>query len=97
MQYGSKANLSAKSCSDISELEKKKLVREIAQQLCKKLLETQKVARNTRRCQKVAEQLVESPSEKGRGVGGYSIKHCSERFRPEVQSPTLIYTMFEKR
>ena len=39
MQYGSKANLSAKSCSDISELEKKKLVREIAQQLCKKLLE----------------------------------------------------------
>ena len=96
MQYGSKANLSTKSCSDISELEKK-LVREIAQQLCKKLLETQKVARNTRPCQKVAEQLVESPSEKGRGVGGYSIKHCSERFRPEFQSLILIYTIFEKR
>ena len=96
MQYGSKANLSTKSGSDISELEKK-LVREIAQQLCIKLLETQKVARNTRPCQKVAEQLVESPSEKGRGVGGYSIKLCSERFRPEVQSLTLIYTIFEKR
>ena len=68
MQYGSKANLSTKSCSDISELEKR-LVREIAQKLCKKLLETQKVARNTRSCQKVAEQLVESPREKGRGVG----------------------------
>ena len=96
MQYGSKANLSTKSCSDISELEKK-LVREIAQKLCKKLLETQKVARNTRSCQKVAEQLVESPREKGRGVGGYSIKLCSERFRPEVQSLTLIYTIFDKR
>ena len=70
MQYGSKANLSTKSCSDISELEKK-LVREIAQKLCKKLLETQKVARNTRSCQKVAEQLVESPREKGRAVGGF--------------------------
>ena len=92
MQYGSKANLSTKSGSDISELEKK-LVREIAQQLSIKLLETQKVARNTRPCQK----LVESPSEKGRGVGGYSIKHCSERFRPEVQSLTLIYTIFDKR
>ena len=66
MQYGSKANLSTKSCSDISELEKK-LVREIAQKLCKKLLETKKVARNTRSCQKVAEQLVESPREKERG------------------------------
>ena len=96
MQYGSKANLSTKSCSDISELEKK-LVREIAQKLCKKLLETQKVARNTRSCQKVAEQLVESPREKGRAVGGYSIKHCSERFCPEVQSLTFIYTIFEKR
>ena len=96
MQYGSKANLSTKSCSDISELEKK-LVREIAQQLCKRLLETQRVARNTRRCQKVAEQLVECLSEKGRGVGGYSIKHCSERFRPEVQSLILISTIFEKR
>ena len=96
MQYGSKANLSTKSCSDISELEKK-LVRELAQKLCKKLLETQKVARNTRSCQKVAKQLVESPREKGRGVEGYSIKHCSERFRPEVQSLTLIYIVFEKR
>ena len=72
-------------------------MRKIAQKLCKKLLETQKVARNTRSCQKVAEQLMESPREKGRGVGGYSIKHCSERFRPEVQSLTLIYTIFDKR
>ena len=40
---------------------------------------------------------MESPREKGRGVGGYSIKHCSEWFRPEVQSLTLIYTIFEKR
>ena len=72
-------------------------MREIAQKLYKKLLETKKVTRNTRSCQKVAEQLVESPREKGRGVGGYSIKHCSERFRPEFQSLILIYTIFEKR
>ena len=98
MQYGSKANLSTKSCSDISELEK--LVREIAQKLCKKLLETKKVARNTASCQKG--QLVESSSEKGGGgggrgrVGGHLIKLCSERLRPEVQSLTLIYTIFDK-
>ena len=42
MQYGSKANLSTKSCSDISELEKK-LVREIAQKLCKKFLKRKKL------------------------------------------------------
>ena len=72
-------------------------MREIAQKLYKKLLETKKVARNTRSCQKVAKQLVESPREKGRGVGGYSIKLCSERLRPEVQSLTLIYTIFDKR
>ena len=73
MQYGSKANLSTKSCSNISELEKK-LVREIAQKLYKKLLETKKVARNTRSCKKVAEQLVESPREKGEG-GGWEATH----------------------
>ena len=47
--------------------------------------------------EKVAEQLVESPREKGVGVGGYSIKLYSERLRPEVQSLTLIYTIFDKR
>ena len=45
----------------------RKLVREIAQKLCKKLLETKKVARNTTSCQKVGEQLVESSREKGEG------------------------------
>ena len=30
-------------------------------------------------------------------MGGYSIKLCSERLRPEVQSLTLIYTIFDKR
>ena len=48
MKYGRKANLSTKSCFDIRQLEK--------------LLRMQKVARNTRSCQKVAEQLVESPN-----------------------------------
>ena len=41
-----------------------------AQKLCKKLLETKKVARNTTSCQKVGEQLVESSREKGEGGGG---------------------------
>ena len=58
-----------------------------------KLLEAKKVARNTRSCQKVAEQLVGSPKEKG-GGGGYSIKLCSERLRPEVQSLALICILF---
>ena len=68
--------------------------------LYKKLLETKKVARNTRSCKKVAEQLVESPREKGEGeggVGGYSLMLGSERVRPKVQSLTLIYTIFDKR
>ena len=33
----------------------------------------------------------------GEEVGGYSIKLCSERLRPEVQSLTLKYTIFDKR
>ena len=33
----------------------------------------------------------------GGGVGGYSIKLCSGRLRPEGQSLTLIYTIFDKR
>ena len=42
---------------------------------------------------------MESPREKGSGVGGYSIKLCSERFRPEVQSkgksiPLPLYILF---
>ena len=63
------------------------------------MLETKKVARNTTSCQKVGEQLVESSREKGEGggVGDYSIKLCSERLRPEVQSLTLKYTIFDKR
>ena len=75
MQYGSKANLSTKSCSDISELEKK-LVREIAQKLCKKLVETKNVALYTRSCQTTSCQLVGSPREKGvgRGRGGGEVK-----------------------
>ena len=57
----------------------------------KTLLEILEVAK------KLPSKLVESPREKGRGVGGYSIKLCSERLRPEVQSLTLIYTIFNKR
>ena len=30
-------------------------------------------------------------------MGGHSIKLCSERLRPEVQSLTLKYTIFDKR
>ena len=78
----------------------RKLVREIAQKLCKTFLETKKFARNTSRCQKVGEQLVESSRGKGEGVGGgggYSIKLCSQRLRPEVQSLTLKNTIFDKR
>ena len=33
------------------------------------MLETKQVSRNTGSCQKVAEQLVESPREKGKGMG----------------------------
>ena len=47
MKYGRKANLSTKSCSDISELD---------------MLGMKKIARNTRSWQKVAVQLVESPN-----------------------------------
>ena len=47
MKYGRKANLSTKSCSDISELD---------------MLGMKKIARNTSSCQKVAVQLVESPN-----------------------------------
>ena len=49
----------------------------------------------------MSEKIVESPREKGEGRGGgwargYSIKLCSERLRPEVQSLTLIYTIWQK-
>ena len=57
MKYERKVNLNIKSCCDISELEDN--MRNCSE--CKKLLETKKVGPNTRRCQKVAEQLVESP------------------------------------
>ena len=43
---------------------------------------------------------MESSREKEEGegrVGGYSIKLFSERLRPEVQSLTLKYTIFDKR
>ena len=53
-----KANLSTKSCFDISELED--IFKNCSE--CKRLPETKKVAPNTRRCQKVAEQLMESPN-----------------------------------
>ena len=53
----------------------RKLVREIAQKLCKKLLETKKVARNTTSCQKVGEQLVESSREKGGGGKGGRLRN----------------------
>ena len=64
------------------------------------MLETKKIARNTTSCEKVGEQLQGSSREKGEGgggVGGYSIKLFSERLRPEVQSLTLKYTIFDKR
>ena len=48
------------SCSDISELVEK-YWRNCPE--CKKLFETIKFARNRRSCQKVAEQLVESPNQ----------------------------------
>ena len=60
MQYGSKANLSTKSCSDISELEKK-LVREIAQKLYKKLFEILEVAK------KLPSNLWKALGKRGRG------------------------------
>ena len=66
MKYGRKANLSTKSCSEISELEDNK--RNCSE--CKTLLEMEKVAGNTRSCQKVAEQLVGSPRSLGGGGEG---------------------------
>ena len=58
MKYGSKANLSTKSCSDFSELVGKLEIAQNAKRCSKrkKLLEIREVAK------KVAEQLVESPS-----------------------------------
>ena len=50
-----------------------------------KLLETKKVARILEVAKKTAEQLVESPRDRGRG--DCSIKLCS--LRPKVQSLTL--------
>ena len=58
------ASISTKSCSNISELEEK--LRNCLEH--KKFLETKKVARNTRSCQKVAEQLVEALFEGALGV-----------------------------
>ena len=78
----------------------KKTSKKNAQKLRKKLLETKKIARNTTSCEKVGEQLQGSSREKGEGgrdLGGYSIKLFSERLRPEVQSLTLKYTIFDKR
>ena len=69
MKYGRKANLSTKSCSEISELEDNK--RNCSER--KKLLEMEKVAGNRRSCQKVAKQLVGSPRSLG-GGGGRGIK-----------------------
>ena len=66
MKYGRKANLSTKSCSEISELEDNK--RNCSER--KKLLEMEKVAGNRRSCQKVAKQLVGSPRSLGGGGGG---------------------------
>ena len=63
----------------------------------KKLLEILQVAK------KLASNLWKAPGKKGElgrgggGVGGYSIKLCSGRLRPEVQSLTLKYTIFEYR
>ena len=57
MKYGSKANLGTKAAPISQNWWKTRNCTE-----CKKLLETKKVARNTRSCQKVAEQLVESPN-----------------------------------
>ena len=61
----------------------------------KKLLEILQVAK------KLASNLWKALGRRGRGrgggVGGYSIKLCSERLRPEVQSLTLKYTIFDKR
>ena len=65
MKYGRKANLSTKSCSEISELEDNK--RNCSER--KKLLEMEKVAGNRRSCQKVAKQLVGSPRSLGGGKG----------------------------
>ena len=53
-----KVNLCTKSCFDISELEDNQ--RNCSER--KKLLETKKIVRNTRSCQKVAEQIVEIPT-----------------------------------
>ena len=55
--YGSKANLSIKGCSDISRIGRKLEIAQSAKSCSKR----KKVARNTRVCQKVAEQLMESP------------------------------------
>ena len=61
----------------------------------KKLLEILQVAK------KLASNLWKALGKKGEwgrggGVGGYSIKLCSERLRPQVQSLTLKYTIFDK-
>ena len=60
MKCGRKTNLRTKTCLDTSELEDNQ--RNCSE--CKKLLETKTVARNTRSCEKVAEQLVEIPNPK---------------------------------
>ena len=48
---------------------------------------------------KLASNFREALGRRGRGggVGGYSIKLFSERLRPEVQSLTVKYTIFDKR
>ena len=57
------------------------------------MLETLQVAK------KLASNLWKALGRRGRGgaVGDYSIKLFSERLRPEVQSLTLKYTIFDKR
>ena len=57
MKYGSKANLSTKAAPISQNWQKLEIV-----QNAKSCSKRKKVARNTRSCQKVAEQLVESPT-----------------------------------
>ena len=61
----------------------------------RKLLEKKKVARILEVAKKVPSNSVESPRDGGRG--DYSIKLCLESLSPEVQSLTLMYTIFDKR
>ena len=86
MKYGRNANLSIKAAPISLISQNYKITREIVQNP-KSCSKRKKVARNTRSCQKVAEQLVENPtySNKARNIIILSLEVSVSPVHPQQQ------------